>query len=373
MDEKRSALFTIIVITSVIAVFGVADLIQRDRLFSETENRVLAGRPEFTLDAFLREGYAQKYEAYLSDQFVSRDKWITIKTYMDLLLQEKEVGGVYLGSDGYLIERHLPEEYSHVQEAKRIALLEKLVWEWDAGVMLVPTADNILSDKLPKYAPYYDQKQFLEQVAQHVGPEHYVDVYSVLREHAGEEIYYRTDHHWTSLGAGYGYDAWAQYTGRRGGRYTAEDMELVAEDFLGTLQRKVNLNMAGDDIYYFPETLKRPLKVTYDLKEEAETCYEASHLDTKNKYGFFLDDNHAFVEIETEYHNHKSLFIIKDSYANCFVPLLIPHYEKIYVLDLRYFRGRLFEFMEEHEPKQGMDVLVLYNCIHFLEEFSYVE
>ena len=80
-----------------------------------------------------------------------------------------------------------------------------------------------------------------------------------------------------------------------------------------------------------------------------------------------------FRSIETESHNHKSLFIIKDSYANCFVPLLIPHYEKIYVLDLRYFRGRLFEFMEEHEPKQGMDVLVLYNCIHFLEEFSYVE
>lgn len=373
MDEKRSALFTIIVIASVIVVFGAADLIQGDRLFSETENRVLAERPEFTLDAFLREGYAQKYEAYLSDQFVSRDKWITIKTQMDLLLQEKEINGVYLGSDGYLIERHLPEDYSHVQEAKKIALLEKLVWEWDAAVMLVPTADNILTDKLPKYAPCYDQEQFLDQVEQHVGPENYIDVYSVLREHAQEEIYYRTDHHWTSLGAGYGYDAWAEFAGWRGGRYSAEKMELVAEDFLGTLQRKVNLNMAGDDIYYFPNTLKRTMRVTYDRGEESDSCYEASYLDTKNKYGFFLDDNHAFVEIETGYRNGKTLFVIKDSYANCFIPLLMPYYENIYVLDLRYFRGRLFEFMESYEPEGGMDVLVLYNCIHFLEEFSYVE
>ena len=66
-----------------------------------------------------------------------------------------------------------------------------------------------------------------------------------------------------------------------------------------------------------------------DVVRRGHTCYEASHLDTKNKYGFFLDDNHAFVEIETGYPNHHTLFVIKDSYANCFIPLLIPHYEKI--------------------------------------------
>ena len=53
--------------------------------------------------------------------------------------------------------------------------------------------------------------------------------------------------------------------------------------------------------------------------------------------------------------------------------MLIPYYEKIYVMDLRYFNGRLFQFMESYEPEGGMDVLVLYNCIHFLEEFVYLE
>lgn len=373
MDEKRSAFFTIIVTASVILVFTAADLIHGDRLFSETENRVLASRPEFTLEALFREDYTQAYEDYLTDQFVSRDRWIAIKTYMDIALQKKEINGVYLGSDGYLIEQHLPEDYSAVQEAKKIALLEKLVWEWDALVMLVPTADNILTDKLPGYAPYYDEKKLLDQIAERIGPEHYADVYSVLQEHADEEIYYRTDHHWTSLGAGYGYRAWARLTDRREDRYSADKMELVAEGFLGTLHSKVNLEMAGDPIYYFPETERRQAKVTYDLKETAEGCYKESYLDTKNKYGFFLDDNHAFLDIETGYPNGKVLFVIKDSYANCFVPLLVPHYERIYVLDPRYFRGRLFEFMRSYEPERGMDVLVLYNCIHFLEEFAYVE
>lgn len=373
MNEKKSALFTIIIIASVIAVFTVADLIQGDRMFSETENRVLASKPEFSLEALFLEGYTQKYETYLTDQFVSRDKWIMIKTYMDLALQKREVGGVYLGADGYLLERHLPEDYSPVQEAKKIALLERLVREWDAAVMLVPTADNVLTDKLPAYAPYYDQERLLEQVVSHVGEDHYVDVYSALKEHAQEAIYYRTDHHWTSLGAAYGYQAWADFMGAEGSGYDPADMELVAKDFLGTLHSKVNLDMQGDSIYYFPETLQRPMEVTYDLKKTAKSCYETSHLDTKNKYAFFLDDNHAFVDIRTGYRNGKTLFVIKDSYANCFIPLLVPHYERICVLDPRYFRGRLFDFMEDYKPRDGMDVLVLYNCIHFLEEFAYVE
>lgn len=260
-----------------------------------------------------------------------------------------------------------------MQEIKKISLLEKLVQAWDADVMLVPTADNILTDKLPANAPCYDQVSFLERVEQQVGAGHYVDVYTVLRQHAEEEIYYRTDHHWTTLGAFYGYQAWAEKRGESEGKYDPAVMETAAEDFLGTLHSKVNLNVRPDVIRYFPETVSRPLKVTYDLKTVRESCYEESYLETKNKYGFFLDDNHGIVEIETDYHNGKTLFVIKDSYANCFIPLLIPDYEKIYVMDLRYFNGRLFQFMKSCEPEEGMDVLVLYNCIHFLENFTYLE
>lgn len=373
MDERKSAFFTILAIGSVIVVFTLADLIQGDRLFSETENRVLAAEPAFSWEALLREGYPQKYETYLTDQFVSRDKWIAIKTRMDLALQKKEVGGVYLGREGYLIEQHLPEDYPAALEEERLALLERLVQEWDASVMLVPTADNVLTDRLPAYAPYYDQQALLERVKERVGAEHYIDALSALREHADEEIYYRTDHHWTTLGAVYGYRAWAEHMGMKGILHPLENMELASGSFLGTLHSKVNLDMPGDGIYYFPSVLRWPIEVTYDLRKKKESCYEPSYLETKNKYGFFLDDNHAFVEIATGRRNGKTLFIIKDSYANCFVPLLIPYYERIYVLDPRYFRDRLFGFMREYEPAGGMDVLVLYNCIHFLENFSYLE
>lgn len=373
MEEKKNAFFTTAVIAAIILIFTAADFFHGDRLYSETENRLLAVKPAASGETILSGEFAEKYETYVTDQFVGRDKWISIKTQMDILLQKKEINGVYLGADGYLIEQHLPEDYSELLAAKRTALLQKLVEQWDAAVMLVPTADNILTEKLPANAPYFDQAVFLERIAALVGDEHYVDVYGSLKAHADEEIYYRNDHHWTSLGAYYGYLAWTESMGVTPFAYRTNAMATVSEDFLGTLHSKTNLDRKGDTIQYFRETEKRPITVTYDFDKVTDTFYEEAYLETKNQYGFFMDDNHAFVQIDTSYRNGKTLFVIKDSYANSMIPLLTPHYETIYVVDLRYYNGRLSALMEELEPEEGMDVLILYNCIHFLEDFSYTE
>ena len=154
--------------------------------------------------------------------------------------------------------------------------------------------------------------------------------------------------------------------------YSVEGMVTVSDTFLGTLHSKINLPMKEDVIRYFPETELRSVEVCYDYQKTTDSLYEESYLDTKNQYGFFLDDNHGFVEITTEYKGRGTLFVIKDSYANSMIPLLTTRYEKIYVIDLRYFNGRLFNFMESCQPEEGMDVLVLYNCIHFLEDFKYL-
>lgn len=378
-DEKRNAVFTVAVISALILIFAIADFVHEDRVFSVSENRLLASKPEFSAEALLDGTYTARMETYVTDQFVSRDKWIAIKTGMDIILQKQEINGVYLGKDDYLIEQHLPENYTEEQTQKKLALLEKLVDKWDAEVMLVPTADNILVDKLPANAPYFDQKQFLDTVRNLVGEEHYIDVYHALSTHADEQIYYRTDHHWTSLGAYYGYQAWAEARGIQSYPYDTQNMGTVTEEFLGTLHSRVNLDRRADSITYFPETTVPTVKITYDMTKVSDALYESSYLETKNKYGFFLDDNHALVEIDTERQGGGTLFVIKDSYANCFVPLLLPHYSRIYMLDLRYYNGRLSELMEKYgehavnSTGEGMEVMILYNCIHFLEDFGYYE
>lgn len=370
MGEKINSMITIGIICAIILVFTAADFMNDDRVFSETENRVLASKPKLSKEKVLSGEFSEEYEKYVTDQFVGRDKWVSIKTSADVLLQKKDINGVYLGKDEYLIEQHKPEDFTTAQEDKKLALLKALVDEWDATVMLVPTADNVITDKLPAHAAYYDQKAFLERVREVAGEDHYVDVYTVLQEHAQEDVYYRTDHHWTSLGAYYGYQAWAEATDKAAHPYDVSQMQTVTEDFLGTLHSKLNLPWRTDAIQIFPETKENEISITYDFQKKTQSYYEDSYLDTKNKYGYFLDDNHGLLEIQTGSPADDTLFVIKDSYANCLIPLLAPHYKTIYVVDLRYFNGKLFPFIKQYQPT---DVLVLYNCVHFLEEFQYVK
>ncbi|MBR4084739.1 MAG: hypothetical protein IKK33_10720 [Lachnospiraceae bacterium] len=370
--EKKNAIRTVVFLCAIWLAFFVADLVQEDVVFSENENRILASRPEFTTEALLDGMYMKEYETYINDQFVGRKNWITIKTGMDILLQKKEINGVYLAKDDYLIERHTAEEFEGDKLRKRIESLQKIIKEYpQTKVMLVPTADNILTNKLPAFAPFYDQQQLLKQVKTMVGKERVIDVMPILKEHAEESIYYRTDHHWTTLGAYYGYREFARAYGLPFRNYLNKEKVAVTQDFLGTLHSKVNMPRDGENIEMFPATLDKKYTITYDKTKHTNSFYTDSYLEGKNKYGYFLDDNHGLVEIERESFSTKELFIIKDSYANSMIPLLAHHYKKIYVVDLRYFNGKLLDFMQECDSTGNMDVLVLYNCVHFVEDFQF--
>ena len=87
MDDKRNALLTVGLICAVLFILGIADLCNSDRIYSETENRVLASRPTFSWESLLSGEYGDDYEEYMSDQFVGRDKWVGIKTRADILFQ----------------------------------------------------------------------------------------------------------------------------------------------------------------------------------------------------------------------------------------------------------------------------------------------
>lgn len=371
-DKRRNAWRNVIFFCLILLVFCVADLVQEDIFFSTSENRILTQKPRFSMESLFSGEYAKAYEEYVNDQFVSRDNWITLKTYADIVLQKKEINGVYLAKDDYLIEQHMPEEYPQELIDEKLELLDRLVQEYpQTQVLLAPTADNILLKELPAQAPYFDQRELLQQVKDNIGEAQVIDVFAALTEHADEEIYYRTDHHWTTRGAYYAYLEWTKANEVLPVRYPLESLQTVTEDFRGTLYSKINLPVDGEPIQIFPQTQVLPVKITYDLGLSADSFYEEKYLKEKNKYGYFLDDIHGLVEIETTAPLRKQLFVIKDSYANTLLPLLATHYEKIYVLDLRYFNGKLFDFMQSCDEYGNMDVLVLYNCIHFLEDFEY--
>ena len=189
----------------------------------------------------------------------------------------------------------------------------------------------------------------------------YVNVKDVLSEHKDEYIYYRTDHHWTTLGAYYGYIEYCRSAGYEPVDINALEEVCVTDDFHGTYSSKVNLPFEkGDEIHIYnnPECT---LTVTYDdTNEVTNSLYNLDYVQAKDKYSLFLNNLHTLITVEND--NARTdgvLLVIKDSYANSMIPFLAYDYQTIYILDTRYYKFGPTSFVEDHEDIT--DILLLYN------------
>lgn len=376
MKTKTSNIVTSVVFCLVIAALTVASMVNPVRQYSATENRNLAQMPTFSFDALFAEKdedkFTLKYEEFITDQFVARDAWITLKTYAERVLGKKESNGVFFGSDGYLIEKH---EVPTDQLEKNIEFLKSFLEaskDYNTHVLIAPTASLILSDKLPLYAPVWDQSALLDRV-EALG--NFVDCRDVLTEHKDEQIYYHADHHWTTLGAYYSYTELCTSLGIESYPLTEFNKRVLASDFQGTLANKVNMDTTPDEIFSLePDGVS--LKVSYNGGQKVtDTLYEESYLSGRDKYSTFLDGNQPLVDIETSVKNGKTLLLVKDSYAHCMVPMLTAHYERIILMDMRHLNIGVMSYIAQLEAEGTVvdDVVILYNAENFTEDRNMVK
>ena len=383
--ERLRTWAVLLVFPAVLLLFSAADMLHPAKLYSSYENRKLQQKPELSVQAIRTGSYMKEYEDYVSDQILGRNSYIAVKSATDKALGKKEINGVYLAKDGTLIEKHT-EEFSAQNIEKTLEGLQKLERLLQGKsrsfqVLLTPTADNVYAAKLPAYAEVFPEEVLWRRFRDACGENTvFLDGFSTLRSHAEEYIYYGTDHHWTTLGAYYAYQTWAMENKVTAVSYNTDK---VSESFHGTLHSKTNLpGLPFDTIEAYAYQGTR--EVYYDMsKTPAYSLYAEKYLSGKNLYGYFLDVNHMLIEIRnTSYEKESpdkerknkgtSLFLIKDSFANCMVPYLSEHYETIYILDLRYYKGKLSQLLDTYVTKDT-DVLILYNMSHFVTEFRFWE
>ena len=344
-----------------LAMSALAGLIMPDRYYSEREKRTLTQKPQFTITDFISGKFSDELENYLTDQVPLRDDWVTLKTYLELAVGKRESGGVYIGRDKYLMDKFT--SYSKKQLAANAAALadlqKKLAEEGiSMNTILVPVAAQVLTDKLPAYAPTADYAAIL-QVLTDAGVDT-VDVMSALNAHSDENIYYRTDHHWTSLGAYYAYCAW------RGVEPNADEwtQEILCTNFRGTTWNKVPLpTVPAEAITAWYKHEYRA--VSYNGGEyETNSIYKRKYLSGSDQYAVFLNSNQAQTVIQS---NGKSgrLLLIKDSYGNTFSQFPVEDYAEVHVLDLRFFKGDVTEYATENGIT---DALALYGVQNFVKD-----
>ena len=350
-----------------LSMVSIVNIITPQKSFSESENRYLALFPKFNLENIYNGKFNSEFEKYASDQFLGRDYFIGVNVLSEILLGKKDSNGVYFGDDGYLLEKVDENSIDKERLEKNINLLNEFFDSLrenenieSMNAMIVPTAPYILSYKLPNYAQQYNQQYILKMLEENLG-ENFINLYSSLDQHKDEYIYYKTDHHWTTYGAFIAYKEYCIKNGLEIPNIKDYKIEEVSNEFLGTIYSKVQIpNIEKDIMYKFVED--NDFSITYNYDEESDSLYKDDYLEKRDKYAYYLNGNNAITEIKTNVNNSKHILVIKDSFAHCFTPFLTENFEKITMIDYRYFNASTKELIES----EGItDVLVMYNTINF--------
>lgn len=350
-----------------------------EREFSENENRYLAKAPGLSVESVLGGDFMEEAEQYVTDQFPFRDALVGLRTYFwKGAYRAGESQGIYLLRDEagpYLIE-----SYSEPKNTERIGgiirgfkdILEEEGVSATLYLALVPTAVTVYEDELPKSAPdaeggYRNRVGISQTVSAEtiydICADAVVDAWAgyELFAHRDEPIYFRTDHHWATLGAYYGTLPFLREAGIEPEPISNWTKSLGAGGFTGTLWSKSgDYSVAGEDIVFYDHP-GDDIKVSYpDTGEERDGLYNMDYARKKDKYALFLNGLHPLVEISNEKAvTDRKLILIKDSYANAALPFLAHYFREIAVFDTRYYRGAVSDYAAENP--EFTDILILYN------------
>jgi len=370
MSKKYSAFISILFCLFIFG-FGIAQFVLPDRDFSEQENRFLAQFTPPTLESLKSGEFMEDFEDYVVDQFPLRDWWINLKARGEKLLGKQENNKVYFGTDGNTLfaqyNRPTLEELK-----KRVDYVNKLAD--NLSLLDVPVYFSLIPDKsygwahlLPDNAPNVDDGSVIKDAGTLCGDNlNWIDLtYFPF----SNETFYRTDHHWTTMGA---YQGYLMLMNAMNGSVTTLDYDptLVSDSFYGTTWSSSGASwIAPDEMYtWVPEA---GITVTRypEGKPVPGSLYDLSKLEIKDKYSMFLGGNQPLCVIENPSAQNGKLLVIRDSYTDSLAPFLALDYQEVHLYDLRYNRLPITQYVQQN----GIDqVLVLYSNANFATDGNLV-
>lgn len=375
IKKKGGIIFTLFIMLFclMLGFFSLYGFFVPDRQMSENENRVLAAMPELTVSSLADGSFMKNFESYLADQFPFRDEAIYIKSFFERLWGKSSENGVYIGKNGFLFEE--PTQFNK----EKMAAVAKSVNAFckssklNTVFALVPNSSYIYSEYLPDKLVLPDQ---LEQIA-----EFYkllendiiaIDTVSpLLKEKGSHGVFYKTDHHWTTRGA---YSVFLEIADKLKLDVKKDSFKFynISNGFEGTLKAKSTFTASVDSVEI---CVPKKSAGTYYMEisgvsQKYASCFFEKKLEQKNKYEVFLGGNYEKLTVNTSLLQGRKLIIIKDSFANCLIPMLTPYFSKIVVLDPRYMTEEVKKTIQEDD---FTDLLFLYNANTFFADTSLVE
>lgn len=256
MKSKLWTMFPSLVILGIVCVISLLSLFAPKQEMLTVENRKASSIPSFSFADWMSGDYQERLQDYSNDHVAFRQGWIHLKCFVDeMLLMKTEEDDILLGKDSQMFTKEFVPADENERFSKNVSALATFMEtaQVPVTVMLVPSPAAILSEQLPAYAPMVSEDSMLVYVKNELQPLGTVlDVRDTLYAHKDEYIYYRTDHHWTTLGAYYAYLDFCRQSGKEPCNPDWEQAVQI-EDFYGTHYSKTRYPLTRPDtITYFP-------------------------------------------------------------------------------------------------------------------------
>lgn len=349
-------------------IFGISILFifMPKNEFSETEKRYLSTFPEFSMKSLLNGDFTSDFEEFLADQTPFRNAFVSINSYFQLLKGDNGSNGVYLGSEGWLIEKPFDRENRFELNISRI---NKFAEECavPCAITTVPSKGYIYADKLPMNSLEYSDGEYLQKLQSECNNLTVIDLFSpMMAAKNDKQLFYKTDHHWTSDGAYTGYEEICRALNLEATPESGFTVETT-DGFYGTSYSTSLYTLTKPDSVKLMRSKKTGGKAEVIINDGKDEIYDnmffADALNQGDKYVAFLNGNHSLVKIKTG-NEGGNLLIIKDSFAHCLAPFLAENYANIIMVDLRYYKKPVSALISENNISQ---VLFVYGIDNLAE------
>lgn len=371
LNEKRHLPYRPVlaaVICGLVLGFTLLFFVLPKDVLSEQKEKALSHIENLSMENILSSKYAHSVKSYAEERFPFHDIFVNAYGFVRQVSGIIENNGIYLrGQDGFAEDVAVPDAEKENRLIERLAAFAEAHETAGMYFLLAPNAASICRAEIAVDAPIADQNRIMDDFFGRLSETKLasIDVRQELRAHAGEYLYYRTDPRWTTEGARIAFEAACSHLRIR----TPENVELFSfdgEPFVGTLSRKNGLRKGRPDEIrgYRPKII--PGAVVYSAEDgtgkgtKLPSIYDRSWLGTENAYNVFFGGDCPRLRLTTKSaKGGRRLLVVKDSYANSFLPFLSSYFERIEVVDARQFTGSLDALMEKDKLTE---VLFLFNA-----------
>lgn len=333
--------------------------------YSSSEKRYLQKFPDANVEKVLSGEFGSEFETFFADQFPQRNTWVGLNAYTTLAEGNNGASGVYNCKNGYLINKPVSTDNNLDKNVGAVVDFAKTI-DAPTTVMLVPSTGYIADDVLPTFHDKYNDDEDISKISSTLSKEKigFVDLRERFKSEYknGSQLYYKTDHHWTTKGAYTGYQELCKALGIT----PIDDSTLKKDsypDFYGTTYSSSGFWLTPPDnieIWSNPKNSDKNISVKITEGANVKTSgsmYFTDHLKEDDKYPVFIDGNHALTEITNTNAKNGTILLIKDSFSHSLAPFLAENYSKVVLVDLRYYKESVSQLVSTYNPEQ---VVVLY-------------